>query len=244
METAQTADYALLVLLELERRDGQTASEISHGLGVSRNVAQRVLVTLRSRAMVVRNDDGAYLLGPKLIALGRNVPHALAFVARAILRDLSDLVGETVVLAARSGDEAEVVAAHAGVAGPLRIDYETGFRHPLATGASGIAILAYSEPEVGSRLLPSNDQRLGAVRSRGYASTSGEIRADMAGLAVPIFSAEHLVGSLAIISPLNRSARALDSLPGLLAAAEQIGRALAVENSEFSAPLQEGMAER
>jgi IclR family transcriptional regulator, KDG regulon repressor len=233
MEIAQTADYALRVLLELERQDGQSINALAELLGVSRSATQRILTTLRDRALVLRDHGGKYFLGPGLIALGQHIAHDLTIAAGPLLRELSDSTGETIVLSAPMGDVAEVVASSLGTSGPLRIDYQTGFRHPLTTGASGLAILAFSDPVGGrSSLVPEVAEQLDLIRQRGYAETSGEIRPDMAGLAVPVFAGDDLLGSLALIAPAGRYAGADCYLDRLHAAAHHIGGSFHTEQPQ------------
>lgn len=230
MEIAQTADYALRVLLELERRDGQSINALAELLGVSRSATQRILTTLRDRALVLRDHGGKYFLGPGLIALGQHIPHDLTIAGGPLLRELSETTGETIVLSAPMGDVAVVVASSPGTSGPLRIDYQTGFRQPLTTGASGLAILAFSDPDTRPPLASEVAEKLNIIRQRGYAETTGEIRPDMAGVAVPVFAGDELMGSLALIAPAGRYAGGDQYLSRLQAVARRIGASVHIEH--------------
>lgn len=225
METAQTADYGLRVLLELERNGEQTVSELASGLGIHRAVLQRIVATLHGRALLTRTSDNRYRLGPGLLVLGSGIQHELAGVARLPMLELADDIREVIVLTAVDGDEAEVIARRSGNHGPLRIEAPIGFRHSLAVGATGLAILAFMPQEVGRRLVPpSGWDRLDEIREAGYAVTVGELRDFMIGLAVPVQTSDSgVVGSLAVVVPAVRADGILAALPKLQVVSAKLG---------------------
>lgn len=226
MDTAQTADYALLALLALERSDGQTLADIVGALSLNRTVAQRVMTTLHRRGAVLRDLDNRYWLGPLLSTIARDTPDELAIVAAPVVRELAELTAETVIVARDEDDEAVIVARQNGRRGPLRVEYEVGFRQPLSRGATSLAILAYRDLAHARRLLPEEDlARLSQIRDDGYAHTTGQIRADMIGLAAPIFDGDDVVGSLGIVLPSARAARVPDLVPELRRASERLSAA-------------------
>ncbi|GAB7005676.1 hypothetical protein JCM18899A_31490 [Nocardioides sp. AN3] len=233
METAQTADYALRVLLELERHQGElgdesnvglSVTELARGLELNRAVVQRVVATLHRRALLTRCFDGKYVLGPGLLNLGRGIPHELAHIAKLALVDLAESAEEMVVLSVPEGDESVVVARQNGNHGPLRIEYAVGFRHSMARGASGLAMLAFMRPAVAARLMPADDlPKLERIRQAGYALTHGEIAAAMVGVAVPIRLEDgKILGSVAAVLPNERAEGAERLVPQLVKAAEAI----------------------
>ncbi len=223
METAQTADYALQVLDLLEHQDGRSIAEIATHLELSRSVAQRVVVTLHKRAMVIRSEDGRYWLGPALIRLAANLPHPLAALAQAQVDELGSATGETVVLAVPVADSAEVVLARPGDAGQLRVEYEVGFTHALVRGASGLAMLAFLSPDARARIGGADlSETLDTIRTAGFARTAGQLRPHMEGLAVPIRHAGSVLGSLALVVPTTRAESLTALLPDLIRAAAGI----------------------
>ncbi|HWH25973.1 MAG TPA: IclR family transcriptional regulator C-terminal domain-containing protein [Pseudolysinimonas sp.] len=225
METAQTADYALRVLIELENHDSRTIAELSDSLDISRSVVQRMITTLHGRAMVVKRDEGRYSLGPGLIGLGSNLPHELVIVARPYMRELTTSSREMVALTVPDGDEAVIVARRKGSNWPLRVEYEIGFRHPLSLGGDGLAILAFQErSEEAEQLSPHLAEVLADVRQRGYVSTSGELREHLVCLAAPILAGPlGVVGSLAIVVPSERAEQLNNSLDELLLQTTRLG---------------------
>lgn len=233
METAQTAGYALLALLELERHQrergdesnvGLSVTDLARGLKLNRAVVQRVVATLHRRALLTRCIDGKYVLGPGLINLGQGIPHELAHLSKLSLLDISESMEEMIVLSVPDGDESVVVARQNGNRGPLRIEYAIGFHHSLARGASGLAMLAYMRPAVAARLMPTDEMhKLDTIRTNGYAITSGEIRAAMVGVAVPIRAEDgEVLGSLAAVIPAERAGGAERLVPQLVKGAEAI----------------------
>jgi DNA-binding IclR family transcriptional regulator len=227
MDTAQTADYALRTLLELERSDGQTIAEVAVGLSLNRTVAQRIMSTLHRRGTVLRDLDNRYWLGPLLIAIARDTPDELAIVAAPLVRELAERTDETVIVARDQHDESVIVARQNGHQNPLRVEYEVGFRQPLSRGATSLAILAYRDPSHARRLLEAGDlAQLERIRGEGYAHTEGQIRADMIGLAAPIFDGDEVVGSLGIVLPSARAGRVPDLVPELLRASANLSGAV------------------
>lgn len=229
METAQTADYALLALLELERRDGRTVSQLAGALSLNRTVVQRIVTTLHRRAALTRDVEGRYWLGPLLIALGEHLPHELAVAGAPFVRDLARRAQETVVVAARDGAEVVVVARENGSSSPLRVEYEVGFRQPITSGATGIAVLAHLDEVEARRLASASDvAALGQVRAQGYARSAGQVRPGMVGVAAPVLAGEAgVVGSVAIVAPVMRAERLEGLLDDLVDTAGQIGDAYA-----------------
>jgi DNA-binding IclR family transcriptional regulator len=216
LDTAQTADYALRTLLELERSDGQTIAEVAGVLSLNRTVAQRIMATLHRRGAVLRDLDNRYWLGPLLTAIAHNTPDELAIVAAPVVRELAGRTAETVIVARDEDDESVIVARENGRQSPLRVEYEVGFRQPLSRGATSLAILAFRDPANARRLVAEGDlAQLARIRDEGYAHTEGQIRADMIGLAAPIFDGDDVVGSLGIVLPSARSERVPDLIPEL-----------------------------
>lgn len=231
METSQTVDYALRILLALEANDGRLISELAGELAIQRTALHRIVSTLHRRALIIRDRSDRYWLGPGLVQLARRVPHELVAIADATMRALAQRSGETVILAVREADEAVIVAAHSGHRGPLRVEYQVGFRQPLARGASSLAILASSDAESIRRLAPRDlTAVLAEVREKGYARTEGHIRPHMVGLAAPVFAHSSVVGSLAVIAPSVRAERLDDVLGELLESAADLGDRVTGEN--------------
>lgn len=224
MEIAQTADNALLALLELERSGRQTIAELSASLNLNRTITQRTVRTLHERGFVVRGLDGRYGPGPALLKISNGLPHEITLSANGMLEDLASETQETVIIAVNEGDEILVVASASGSSEPLRVEFQVGFRQPIWRGASGLAILAHlkNDPAI-HHLGPIELEIIAEARAQGYARTRGQIRSDMTGAAVALLDADgSLLGSIAIIVPSIRSERLEANIPALLSTARRI----------------------
>ncbi len=224
METAQTADYALRALLELESRDGQTIAELTERLSLSRTIAQRVITTLHRRGGVLRDLDNRYWLGPLLMSIARDVPDALAVVAGPLVHELSGRVAETVIVSRDEGEQTVIVARANGGRSPLRVEYEVGFRQPLSRGGASLAILAHRDATLARKLLGAEEiAGLARIRAEGYARTEGQMKAGTVEVAAPIFDGTGVVvGSLGIVVPSARSEPVPTLVPDLLRTAETL----------------------
>ncbi|WP_091470954.1 IclR family transcriptional regulator [Paenarthrobacter nitroguajacolicus] len=201
METSQTADYALRVLLELGEHDGQTVAQLSKALDVSRSVGQRIVATLHGRAFIVRSPGGRFRLGPKLLQVSRNIPHELEYSSGGFLRELTTLTGETVILASAVGPDTVVVSSRSGTNGPLHIDVPPGLRVPLQKDAAGMVLLAHSPYSSAQEALPSQIKTLEDVKLAGFAFSTGGYGPGTVTLASPVIAAERVAGSIAIVAP-------------------------------------------
>ncbi|MDF2050427.1 IclR family transcriptional regulator C-terminal domain-containing protein [Arthrobacter sp. Cr_A7] len=237
MEIAQTADYALQTLLTLQGRGPSTEIELASAMQVSRTAAHRIVLTLHRRGFVLRLEDGRYTLGPELIKLSANTPIDLVSISAHHLESLAQFTKETVVLAVPHGENAVVLDQRQGTQGPLRVEYRTGFSHSLTRGASGLAILAYLERDCQDLLIrkagdPDLRARLHKVVAEGYSLSSGELRAGMVGLAVPIVvNGVGVVGSIALVVPDLREVSLKDNLDDL----KRHARGIALEYSSVIA---------
>lgn len=232
MDTAQTADHALRVL-EFIRRDGpSTVPELASELFVSRSTMRRVVETLHRRALLTRRVDARYVLGPGLISLARNLPHDMVRLARPVLHTLAVATEELVVLSIRDGDVATVAASRDGGSGPLHVDYPVGFQHPLSAGGSGLAILAFLDPEPQRRLLADREmeRHLAVVRTEGVAKSDGELGEAISDLAAPVFGVGRVVeASVALAVPSIRSHRLAGFVVLLRESAELLSRQYAAQ---------------
>ena len=101
-------DRGLSVLAYLSNYpDGLTMSEISRALEIPKNSAHRILMTMWARGFLNRHErNKKFILTQKLLAIGSCVitEKHLTEEAIDIMRDLRDLVEETVLLNTRMDD--------------------------------------------------------------------------------------------------------------------------------------------
>lgn len=230
VEISKTADQALVLLLCLAERGAQTPVELARVTGLNRTVVHRLLATLHARGFVVKRGD-SFGPGPVLLRLADQFEPTLRAVARGVMAELSDRLGETLVLAVR--EDAHVVIVEQVVAGHLvRVQYELGYRHAITRGASGLALLAFlPETDADAILAETADtgqlrRRLADVRAVGYATTHDELRAGAWGLAAPVRDGDGAaIASLSVVVPTTRIT-GVDYAEPVREAAERIGKRL------------------
>lgn len=214
-------------------------SEIAQRLGIAKSTAHRVLVTLLSRGLVERSEDGRYELGLHLHELGQlaQARHLLRYRAMGVLRALSNQTGLAVMLCVADG--ADVVALDRVEPAPLITSLaHVGARFPGHLTSAGKVLAAFN-PEVaqarrsagfrprvpGSPCTSAEWERLLAeVRRKGYAYSRDEFVPGVASLAVPLFDAQRRVAAALLV--LDSSAEedlTRRGLPSMIAAARRIG---------------------
>ena len=231
-----------------EHPEGQTLSQLCHGLALPKTTLFTMLKVLES-AGYLRNDAGAYRLGPQAVALGgimvdsprRNFPNC----AKGILETLCQRTGETGFLAVLTPDQqfckyVLVVETENW----LRFSVKLGSQKPAFATGSGRAMLAYlPEGEVQQlldnlkfeRLTPktvaSRRALLAAwkeVRKRGLSIVDSGTVAGVVSVAAPIFGSDGRVA--AAVSVGGPAARLTERLPAVERAvrdgAEEISRIL------------------
>lgn len=226
METAKTADQALLILLQLGSGHPQTPTELAAATGLNRTVVHRLLATLHARGFTQRYGE-TYAVGPALVRLAAQYEPALRAVAHPIMADLSAELNETVILTVPDDREA-VVIDQVIAANLVRVQYDLGYRHPLHRGATGLVLLAHAPASVIGLVTALADnpaqlrRRLTQARKAGYVRTTNELRSGATGTAVPVHDASGaVIAAIAAIAPLARSS-AGDPATTLLAGAARI----------------------
>lgn len=189
-------------MLELLADAGEplTIPVIASRLGLHRSIAYRILRTLEDHGLVVRDAAGAVELGPRMATLARAVSRDLQSAALPQLTAVANELTMTAFVAVL--DRHDVVTlvtvepshAHAHVA------QRPGTRHPLASGAPGIAIQSMLTEEQW-RALPGEHPREEAesARTRGYATSHDEVIAGLASIAVPLCAPGRPPAALAVV---------------------------------------------
>jgi DNA-binding IclR family transcriptional regulator len=231
VEISKTADQALVLLLCLADRGTQTPIELARATGLNRTVVHRLLATLHGRGFVVKRGD-RFGPGPVLLRLAGQFEPALRAVARGVMAELSDRLGETLVLAVREDAQVVIVEQVVAAGHLVRVQYELGYRHAITRGASGLALLAFlPAADTDAILAETADaaqlrRRLADVRAVGYATTHDELRAGAWGLAAPVRDGDGAaIASLSAVVPTTRIT-GIDYAGPVLEAADRIGRQL------------------
>ena len=161
-------------------------SRIARATGLATSTVHRILQSLVQVGWAHEDDEHGYMLGAALLALAAQADDATLLVRKAmpVLRELRDVTGETVHLAARRDDEMVYLAKLDG-GKPYQMRSDVGLTVPLHCTAVGKAVLAASPvaevravlartglPARTGHTITSVDallENLAAVREHGYA---------------------------------------------------------------------------
>ena len=196
MSTLQTLDRGLEAMDVVARRtDGISPAVLADELGVHRAGAYRILATLEQRHLVTKGADGRYRLGSGALAYAGRFMSQYRLAAQPIVQELADHSGCTAFVSIADGDESVAIAvAEPSIRGAIGISYQIGTRHPLSSGADGIAILAQRPPQ------PDDPEAVQTARADGHALSDGQIQPGALGLAIGTGSlADDVEGAIGVI---------------------------------------------
>ena len=167
-----------------------TVAELASEAGMPTSTAYRLLAELEQHGLVQRGPDSTVALGTRLVALGRTAEaglrERLVAPAAPVMEELSEEVGETVILTAPCALEAIVLHVVEAERHSVRLSYTRFRRGPMHRGASGKILAAFLEPDERRRLIdavgePGLEAELDAVRARRLAVTVAELDEGAAG---------------------------------------------------------------
>jgi IclR family transcriptional regulator, acetate operon repressor len=193
---------------------GPTVAELATEAGMPTSTAYRLLTELEQHGLVQRGPDSTVALGTRLVALGRTAEaglrERLVEPAAAVMAELSEELGETVILTAPCALEAIVLHVVEAERHSVRLSYTLFRRGPMHRGASGKILAAFLEPAERRRLVEAVgdsglDAELEAVRRDGLAVTVAELDDGAAAVAAPILDRRgRLVAGLSVAGPAER----------------------------------------
>ena len=231
-EISKTADQTLAILEFVAEHGPAATADIARALAMHRTVVHRSLMTLHQRGFV-RRVEGGFVPGITLLRVAQAVEPELLGAARPVLDALARAHGETFILTVRDGDEAVQIEQAVGGRHFVRVQLARGFRHPLPSGASGRAILAFLDAPTIARLVAATPAPrklaalVSAARKEGCAVSHDELSAGVHGISVPILLKAAVAGSLGVVMPAARAANAATLTRALRKGAADIVRALA-----------------
>ncbi len=219
--TVASVARALDLLLVFERTPHEFGpSELARQLGMTKNLAFRMLKTLESRGFVTRVGD-RYRVGMRAFLVGQLAVRELDVVraARPVMQEVHDRAGETVHLAVLDGCEAVCVdrieSRHM-----IRLSADVGKRFPLHAGACPKVLMAHLPAEERERVIEQGlpaftgwtttdpellRVELAEIRSRGYGISDEDIDLGAAAVAAPIRDwSGTVVAAISIAGPLTR----------------------------------------
>lgn len=195
----------VLALLE-KRSNGASIRELVDHLGLPRTTVYRILNTLHHHDVVRRTPEGAYRLGPRLLALAaRTLPDAqdydLAALSRPHLEALAEKTGEGCKVSVLDGNAVLVIAAVQGTR-EYALTVVPGQHQPLHAGAASKMLIAHIPRSELDALLGEGDlirftaktitdrKRLAAelarIRRAGWSEDRGEYSPSILAYAAPI----------------------------------------------------------
>jgi IclR family acetate operon transcriptional repressor len=210
----RAVDRALAILLAFSPSDDElSAVEIARRVGLSRPTLYRLLYTLERQGFVVSvGEPQRFRLGGAIARLAHAWTCTLdvSRVARGVLRSVWDTTGETVALFVRQGNLRLCVAEMPSVQ-PLSFKRGVGYSEAIVLGASGRAILAFSnlgDTELGQLTRASGvdparlKDELASIRERGFAYSRSELIQGAVAVAAPFFDRTgEVAGSLGVFGP-------------------------------------------
>ena len=231
-EISKTADQTLAILEYVAEHGPAVTADIARALHLHRTVAHRSLMTLHQRGFV-RRVEGGYVPGITLLRVAQAVEPALLGAARPVHEQLARTHGETFILTVRDGDEAVQIEQAIGSRHFVRVQLTRGFRHPLTSGASGRAILAFLDQPTISRLVAATPapRKLAALaaaaRKSGCATSHDELSAGVCGVSAPVLVQGVVAGSLGVVMPGLRADQSAKFVKIIKKAAAEVGKVLA-----------------
>ena len=200
---------------------GATLKKVQQALGLKKGTAFRILRTLESHRLAARNEEGAFVLGNRVLwwETCYRRKRDVAKIVRPYLEKFRDLTSETSAFSIMMGNQTVVIdQAISHHATSTRFDI--GFSAPLHAGATGRVMLAHLDPARRRDVLSQRlerftertitdkrrlEQELNKCLTQGFAFSEGERLLGTSSIAVPLLGPDKEV--LGVISVTGPSAR-------------------------------------
>lgn len=150
--------------------------DLAEKTGLYKSTILRLCGSLEHFGYLVRDEHGAFRLGPTIGQLGSLYRRELGDLFRPSLRELAEDLNETASFYVREGEVRVCLFRHNSTQ-EIRHHLEEGVRLPLQRGAAGQVLLAFSGEE---------GELFESIRQRGYHTSLGERAPDVAAVAVPL----------------------------------------------------------
>lgn len=224
-------DKSVSVLNALE--DGPlNLAGLVEATGMPRPTAHRLAMALEQHRLVGRDNQGRFMLGPRLGELAGAVREdRLLAAAAAVLGLLRQQTGESTQLYQRVGDHRVCVAAAERASG-LRDTVPVGTTLSMQAGSAAQVLLAWEEPDVIRRGLDNarfSATALAAVRRRGWAQSVGEREPGVASVSAPVRGpGGKIIAAISVSGPIERLSRTPGKLhaPAVMTAGNKLGESV------------------
>lgn len=217
----QSLDRAFEVLELMSLAGDEIAlSRLATESGLPVPTIHRLVRTLVRSGYVMQMPSRRYVLGPRLIGLGRSAAETVEAWATPHLRTLAESSGETANLALLDGDQVVYVAQAASTRHTMRMFTQVGRRVYAHCTGVGKVLLALLPPEQVRRIvtaagMPAVTERtitdleallveLARVRDQGYAVDDGEQESGVRCVALPVPGA---ISAVSVSGPASRVTR-------------------------------------
>ena len=215
-------------LLEIltERGKPIALKDIADAASLNKVTTHRLLRSLCQGGTVqTTGENGQYALGPAVLRYAEAFRKSLTIRDRVLpyLEKVATITKETAIFCEKHGEAACVTVETWDSPHDTRTFSGTGIVRPLTAGSSALAILAMLPEKdilsiIGSNkfiqhtaFAPSTSKQLLAkikeIKRLGYAVSMRERDLDTGGIAAPVFDDHGVIGSLAVIGPVDRMER-------------------------------------
>lgn len=191
----------------------RSLAELVEETELSRATTHRLAVALEAHGLLRRDTEGRFLLGWRLVSLGRAATEGQALVtaAQPVLRELRDATGESAQLYVREGDQRICVAS---------LESPHGLRTIVGVGA----VLPVDKGSAGKALRGDVD-----ISRRRFAESVAEREAGVASVSAPVHGVGgEVIAAIGVSGPVERTTRQPGRRYGtaVVAAATQLEAAL------------------
>ena len=198
VDKVEAVERALTVLDAFHaEKPAMTLAELAAATGFYKSTILRLAGSLERMGYLMRDDDGAFRLGPALWRLGSiyRAGFNLGEAIRPELRRLVETTGETASFYVREGQSRVCLFRH-NSPHAARHHLDEGTKLPLTAGASAHVLLAFTGAK---------GTKARAVEARGHAISLGERDPEVAAVAIPVFDlGGEFRGALAISGLIGR----------------------------------------
>jgi IclR family transcriptional regulator, pca regulon regulatory protein len=203
-------------------RPRMTLTEVAQFTGLTRASARRFLLTL-VHAGYAETDGKRFRLTPRLLELGHAVMAASSVwdVARPVLAEVSERLGESTYGAVLDGDEVLYVLHIPSSRHLVNVDLRVGSRTPAYCTSVGRVLLAGLTPEAADRALAGMKpeartpktitakaklrEAVDATRRQGWAVVDEELELGLRSLSLPLRGRDGVtVGAINVCGPTSR----------------------------------------
>ena len=185
--------------------------ELTLATDLNKSTLFRILAALEYESLLEKRENGRYVLGSEIIALGGRAARVnrLRDVSQPVLQQLTQATGETTTLEVLKTDNDnswymlvidEVIGNHI-----IGITQYIGSRLPVYATSTGKAVLAHVDVSLREQIFQqqldsfTDDTRttwtqvnedLNVIRDRGYAAVFGELEQGLVAIGAPVFNVE------------------------------------------------------